>query len=72
MEKGRLTRAPSITKVPPREALRGRVDEAIMVHHHGLTFRFGGAPLGRAVRSCAQISTTTMTTKTSRRAAEVM
>jgi len=43
-----------------------------MVHHHSLTLWFGGAPLRRAVRSCAPISTTTMTTKTSRWAAGVM
>jgi hypothetical protein len=38
----------------------------------GLKFEFDGDPLARAARLCAPMSTMNMTTKTSRRAAEVM
>jgi hypothetical protein len=72
LAKGRLTRGPSITKVRSSKVLRGQVNEAIMRHHHGRILWFDGAPLKRALSAGVSISTTTMITKTSRRAAGVM
>jgi hypothetical protein len=68
----RLTSQDIVTKVRSCKALCGQVNEAIMRHHHGRILLFDGDPPERALSAGASISTTTMTTKTSRRAAGVM